>query len=255
MTPQERELLSNLVARLRQSPQQQRDTEADAMIGDLVRERPDTPYILAQTVLIQDYSLHQAQARIAELEQQLQGQRPREEGGFLSSIFGSSRAPQGAPPPRQQPQYQSQPQPQAYQQPYPQQPAGPWGQAPAQQVFAQPSAQPSFLRSAATTAAGVAGGALLFQGIESLLGGHAGYGGYGGAAFGGFAPQPGLTETVINNYYGDSAGDTRQAADRQADYQQADNRSDAPDQGDYSDASYDDSGSYDDGGDFGGDDV
>jgi hypothetical protein len=189
MTPQERDLLTNLVSRLRQSPIQQPDAEADQVINDLVRERPDTPYTLAQTVLIQDYALHQAQARIADLEQQMQGQSQPEGGGFLSAIFGS-----GKTSPRPQPQYQ----PQAYQPP----PAGPWGSA-APQIFAQSPSQPSFLRSAATTAAGIAGGALLFQGIESLFGGHGyGYGGgFGGAGFGGFGSQPGITETVVNNYY------------------------------------------------------
>jgi len=194
MTPQERDLLTNLVSRLRQAPAQDIDSEAEAMINDLVDEKPDTPYVLAQTVLIQDYALHQAQDRIADLEQQLQGQAPKKSGGFLSAIFGG-----GDPPPqRQQPQYQQQNYQQSYQaQPQPAYappPSGPWG-APA---------QPSFLRSAATTAAGVAGGALLFQGIQSLF--HPGYGGFGGgfgpAGFGGgFVPQPGITETVINNYY------------------------------------------------------
>jgi hypothetical protein len=197
MTPQERDLLTNLVSRLRQSPAQDIDAEAEAMINDLVDEKPDTPYILAQTVLIQDFALHQAQDRIADLERQLQGQAPKKSGGFLSAIFGG-----GEPPPQRQPPYQQQNyQQQTYQQPpYQPQPAyapqgGPWGGP----------AQPSFLRSAATTAAGIAGGALLFQGIESLF--HPGYGGFGGgfggAGFGGggFVPQPGITETVINNYY------------------------------------------------------
>ena len=241
MTPQERDLLTNLITRLRQSPPQQQDAEAAGLINDMVREKPDTPYVLAQTVLIQDYALHQAQARIADLEQQLQGQQPQESGGFLSSIFGS-----GKPPQRPQPQpYQAQPayQPQpAYAQPAP----GPWGQgAPAQQVFAQ-SAQPSFLRSAATTAAGIAGGALLFQGIESLMGGHGGLGGgFGGAGFGGGGfGQPGLTETVVNNYYDTPGpGGTESAGFDQG----------ASDQG-FTDASFDDSGSIDSGADFGGGD-
>jgi len=59
------------------------------------------------------------------------------------------------------------------------------------------------LRSAAATAAGVAGGALLFSGIQSLFGhGFGGLGGFGGTAF---AAQPSITETVINNYGGDPA--------------------------------------------------
>jgi len=194
MTPQERDLLTNLVSRLRQAPAQDIDREAEAMINDLVDEKPDTPYVLAQTVLIQDYALHQAQDRIADLEQQLQGQEPKKSGGFLSAIFGG-----GDPPPQRQSQtqqqgYQAHPQPVYQPQPaYAPPPSGPWG-APA---------QPSFLRSAATTAAGVAGGALLFQGIQSLFGGHGGFGGgFGPAGFGGgFVQQPGITETVVNNYY------------------------------------------------------
>jgi hypothetical protein len=246
MIPQERDMLANLVDRVRQSPQQQRDPEADTAINDLVRQRPDAPYILAQTVLVQDYSLHQAQARIAELEQQIKGQQSNH-GGFLSSIFGGGRDPQ--PAQRVQPAPYQQPQP-GYAQPQPgyaQPAAGPWGPAP--QVFAQPAGQPSFLRSAATTAAGVAGGALLFEGIESLFGGHGGYGGgfggggFGGAGFGGFGAQPGLTETVVNNYYEEPAGGAGQPADFQ--------------QGGFDNASFDDSpsdmgGNFDAGGDFGG---
>ena len=57
-----------------------------------------------------------------------------------------------------------------------------------------------FLRSAAATAAGVAGGALLFQGISSLFGNHFA-GGLTGAGM-----TPGLGETVVNNYYGSDAG-------------------------------------------------
>ena len=79
MTPQERDLLTNLVSRLRQAPSQQTDPEAEGMINDLVADKPDTPYVLAQTVLIQDYALHQAQDRIADLEQQLQGQPARKQ--------------------------------------------------------------------------------------------------------------------------------------------------------------------------------
>jgi hypothetical protein len=246
MNPQERDLLTNLVTRLRQSPPQQRDSEAESMINDLVREKPDTPYVLAQTVLIQDYALHQAQSRIADLEQQLRGQPAKESGGFLSSIFGGSKPPAPAQqPPYQQPAYQQQP---SY---APAPAAGPWGQA--QQGYAPqgyaPQGQPSFLRSAATTAAGIAGGALLFQGIESLMGGHGGFGGgFGGGGFGGagFMPQPGITETVVNNYYGDDA------APGGAEHAGFDNASLGRDDN-FTDASFDDGG-FDNSSDFGGND-
>jgi hypothetical protein len=250
MTPQERDLLTNLVSRLRQSPVQQRDSEADQMINDLVRERPDTPYTLAQTVLIQDYALNQAQARIADLEQQVKGRQQQESGGFLSAIFGSSKPPQ--PQPQAQQQYQ-QAQP-AYQ-PQPAYAPGPWGSA-APQVFGQPPSQPSFLRSAATTAAGIAGGALLFQGIQSLFGGHGyGFGGVGPAGFGGgFAPQPGITETVVNNYYdtpgpGSEHGGTERAGFDQAGYDQANFDQGGGNDPGITDVGFDDNGGGDD---FGG---
>src|SRR5260370_31160543 len=108
MTPQERDLLTNLVSRLRQSPSQQTDPEAEAMINDLVAEKPDTPYVLAQTVLIQDYALHQAQDRIADLEQQLQGQPARKSGGFPSAVFRGGAPPPQRPPPHPHPTDQPQ---------------------------------------------------------------------------------------------------------------------------------------------------
>jgi hypothetical protein len=271
MTPQERDLLTNLVTRLRQSPSQDVDQEALKMINDLVRDKPDTPYVLAQTVLIQDYALHQAQARIADLEQQVKNQPPHKEGGFLSSLFGSGKdpqpTPQPAPRPQPQPNYQAQPT-------YPQPAAGPWGQAPvsaAPQMFAQQSGGPSFLRSAATTAAGVAGGALLFQGIESLFHGGmgGGMGGFGGAGFGGFGGQPGLTETVVNNYYDNPAGGAggqggflpdQASFDRVFDQGGQSTPADANfdqgfDQGGVTDAGFDQGGGFDGGGDFGGGDL
>lgn len=245
MTPQERELLTNLVARLRQAPTAEKDEEAAAMIRDLVRDLPDAPYLLAQTVLIQDYALHQAQSRIAELERQAQQpQRGSGGGSFLGAIFGSGAAPRPQPAP--QPQYTQPPvytqAPPAYSPPQP----GPWGGGGG--PFAQ-SSGPSFLRSAATTAAGVAGGALLFQGIESLFGGHGGWGGgLGGFGTAGLeGPAPGLTETVINNYYGDAApgGDGNDLRDTDAAVP------DDAGQG-VTDADYQDDGGQDD---FGGDDF
>ncbi|MBL4779190.1 DUF2076 family protein, partial [Ralstonia sp.] len=69
----------------------------------------------------------------------------------------------------------------------------------------------STLGSVATTAAGVAGGALLFQGIENMFHHNSGGGGF-------FGQQPvmgGTTETVINNYYdSDSNSGTTNTASR-----------------------------------------
>ncbi|MGC2202224.1 MAG: DUF2076 domain-containing protein [Stellaceae bacterium] len=214
MTPQEKDLLTTLLDRLKNAPRQDKDPEAEALIREAMAGRPDLPYYLTQTVLIQDLSLHQAQQRITDLEKQLadaqQAAKPTV-GSFLGGLFGSRPpAPAGAPPPSgpwtRSPQVASAP------------PAPPYGQpgyAPQPAYGAQPgyAQQPAggfmgggmggggFLRSAAATAAGVAGGALLFQGIESLFGQHYA-GGLAGAGM-----TPGLGESVVNNYYGsDAAG-------------------------------------------------
>ena len=71
MTPQERDLITTLLDRLNKTEGQLRDPEAETLIRDTTAGRPDAPYYLVQTVLIQDLSLHNAQSRITDLETQL----------------------------------------------------------------------------------------------------------------------------------------------------------------------------------------
>ena len=223
MVPQEKDLITTLLTRLKSASGQPKDADADALIRQAMVEQPDAPYYLMQTVLIQDLSLHNAQNRIAELEKQLADAQASHPSGtsFLGGLFGRnqpnqpavappatapnpgpwSRSPQvvAAPPPgyATQPQYA----PQGYpQQGYPQQ-----GYAPTPGGVFGGGGGSGFLRSAAATAAGVAGGALLFEGISSLFGhGYAsGLGGFGG--MGGMGT--GLGETVVNNNYYGGAGD------------------------------------------------
>jgi hypothetical protein len=228
MTPQERDLITQLLGRLKQTAGQAKDPEAEQLIRQAIAEQPDAPYFLVQTVLIQDMALSQAQQRIAELERQLAAAKPAQPTSFLGGLFGRSSAP-GSPPasqpssgpwgrPALQPQYQPpqyQPQPQ-YQPPPASAAAQPWGNPMSQ--FA--SGGSGFLRQAAATAAGVAGGALLFDGIQSMFGHHA------GGILEGTAMQPGLSETVINNYYGSDTpgqgGSDRQAWDQTSDPSQSD---------------------------------
>jgi hypothetical protein len=213
MTPQERDLLTTLLGRLKSAAGQPKDPDADGLIRQTVAEQPDAPYYLAQTVLIQDLSLHNAQSRITQLEQQLteaQQQAARQPTSFLGSLFGLHSAPPPAPPPSggsvpsagpwtRAPQAAGAPPAQPYGQPYP--PGGGYAPGAGGGGFMGGGAGGggSFLRSAAATAAGVAGGALLFQGIESLFGQHASAGLLGGQGM-----TPGLGETVVNNYYGDA---------------------------------------------------
>jgi hypothetical protein len=59
------------------------------------------------------------------------------------------------------------------------------------------------------TAAGVAGGALLFEGIEHMMG--------GGSALAQTPTTPTVENTTVNNYYGDQSS-TSQVADTSNDY-------------------------------------
>jgi len=196
MTPQERDLIQNVFDRLA-AHAGAKDAEADLLIANNLRRQPDAAYGLVQAVVMLEAGLQQAQARISDLQRQ-QSAAPAAGGSFLgnggpwaTSLPPSSQsvAPQAAAP---QPVYY-QPTPLAAAQP-----ASPW---------AQPVGGSSFLRNAATMAAGVAGGTLIAEGLTSLLGGH-GYGGgigggYGGGFGGGFegGPREVVENVTVNNYY------------------------------------------------------
>jgi len=206
VTPQEQELLTSLTQKINQTQLQEKDPDAENLLGRELDANPDAVYILAQTVLVQNIALDQAKAQIAQLQQQLQQarQQPAHATSFLGRLLGD-KDPQPAPPPPPpyqpvqqyappvQPQYQYGPPPPQY--------------PPQQQYVPVQSAQPSFLRGAMQTAAGVAAGALAFEGVESILHGFGHGGGYGmggmgmgGMGMGGGFERP-VEETVINNYY------------------------------------------------------
>ncbi len=193
MTPQERDLITDLFRRLRAADTAPRDPDADDLIRQLTTSHPGASYLLTQTVLVQDQALNAAQSRIGDLERQLataqaQAARPAAaSGGFLGSFLRPSAAP---PPP------QPQPQPGPWGAPQP----GPWG-APQPGPWGAPQQGGGFLRSAMTTAAGVAGGAQLFEGIEHMMGGNSG-------AFGQTASTPIVENTTVNNYYGDPSANS-----------------------------------------------
>ena len=118
-----------------------RDRDAEALIQQRLREFPPAPYYMAQTILIQEQALQQAQQRIEQLEA---SQRPT--GGFLGGLFGGDQEPQRRPARR-----------------------GPWDRG--QQDHDDRRGQGGFLAGAAQTAMGVAGGMLLGSAIAGMLGG------------------------------------------------------------------------------------
>jgi hypothetical protein len=176
MTPQEQEMLQGLVQRVNQTQLPEKDLDAEEMLQQTLGRNPDALYILAQTVLVQQYALDQAKQQLDQLRQQ-----PRRSTSFLGNLLGRDQQPAQAAPP---------PPPPAYAQPqYASVPASGYGMP----------ASGGFLRGAMQTAAGVAAGALAFEGIESLMHGFGHSAGYG-SNFGDMERPE-----VINNYYGDSA--------------------------------------------------
>ncbi|MDB5848425.1 MAG: hypothetical protein JWP29_2177 [Rhodoferax sp.] len=176
MNSAEREQLSKFLQQLTDAQAGPKDVEAQSLITRAVAQQPDAAYLLVQRALLQDGALKLAQEQIATLQEELtrlkQGGTPAQAaGGFLdANAWGRAPAAPSLPSaPAVQPgmiasQVGAQPAP-AY---YP-----PSAQAPLQAAPAPSGFQaPSFLTSMATTAAGVAAGAFLFQGLGHLMGGH-----------------------------------------------------------------------------------
>ncbi len=196
MHPQERELLTNFLDRFTRLPPQTPDPEADAMIRRAVR-RPDAAYLLVQQALVHEIGLQQAEQRIQEMEQRIQtleaeraAATPSRGGGFLGGILGGgqsgqrrgwSDAPVASPPP-------------------PPTHSG-WGSVPSAgpSSFAPPArggGGMGFLGTAAATVAGVAGGALLFEGVKNFMNGPSSTGNLNTSNS---SPAPTPDQTASNN--------------------------------------------------------
>ena len=196
MTPQERQLVDDLFARLSKVEGAPRDPDATAAISRGLRNAPNALYALVQTVLVQDEALKQAHHRIEELEAAGAPEQQQQQGGFLDSmrdaIFGQNQSHgsvPNVPPPgsgsrpvwnsgQVMPQTQS---PGRYDQ-------NSYGQGGQQPGYGQPYGAPqspmggafggapgagggSFLGTAAAAAAGVVGGSLLLNSFRGLMGG------------------------------------------------------------------------------------
>ena len=195
MNGEERQLITSLFDRMRNVGAVEKDPDAETLINQGVRQIPDSAYLLVQSVLVQENALQQAGSRIEELEDRVRqledemARRPaaqQSSGGFLGGLFGggapAAATTRGSVPPigggragngRGAPASGgsawgnapglngSQPAQQA------------WGRQP-QQGFgaaqqAAPAAGGGFMRSAMTTAAGVAGGMLVAGAISNMM--------------------------------------------------------------------------------------
>lgn len=158
MNDNERKLLSGFLGNLQQAKVNNRDPEADAMIREAVARQPDAAYLLVQQALMQQAALSRAQARPAAAtpSTDASAEQPVARGGWSNT-----------PRPGSQPPVQARPE-------MGRQAAG--------------GGAGDFMRSAAATAVGVAGGAMLFQGLSGLFGGDDAGGGEEGGFLGGDAP-------------------------------------------------------------------
>jgi hypothetical protein len=208
MTPQERQLVSELFDKLARLEGAPRDGDAEHTIADGLSRAPNAIYPLVQTVLVQDEALKRADARIRELTGG--DEAPSQGGGFLDTMRqaltgGSARGSvpsvrtgaSGGPDPRWNSggAYASTPQPAAPAQSY-----GGGG---------------SFLGTAAASAAGVIGGALLLNSISSMFG-HHGCGFGGGSAFGGDTQASPWSDGASNSDLARDAGLNDVGSDRGA---------------------------------------
>ncbi|BBP67191.1 ABC transporter substrate-binding protein [Pseudomonas sp. Cab53] len=244
MNSEEQTLIDGLFSRLQQAEKDSapRDAQAEARIKEHLASQPAAGYFMAQAILVQEAAIKRLDEQNRQLAQQVEqlqaelqqarSQAPASSsggGGFLSSIFGgSNRDSRPAPAPSApvsggwrepgRPSFNSAPPQQGFSAP----PSG-YG-APQQQA---PAAS-SFLGGALKTAAGVAGGVMLAQGISSLF--HSGQ-----------QPQE-IVEVIkeepaqpVNDTGDNGWGDDQRVADNQA----YGNDSDG-----FSDADYSDDGSF-----------
>lgn len=268
MTPQESQLVTELFDRLVKLEIMPRDAAAERLIADGLRRAPHAVYALVQAVLLQDEALKRANARIEELQAQPNGgavEEPQPQGSFLDSmrdLFGG-REPKGSVP---------QVRPQGGDAAYPPQDDPPQNYPPQATPPGYPGAPPmgsggSFLGTAASTAAGMIGSALLLDGIRAMFGHHPGEAHAGALtadqaspwSHSGSAADSQLARDAGIDHIGDHAHDTHDATDHPADaddatYQDADDDDDADADDDDDDDDDDGFGDDDDGGDGGPDD-
>jgi uncharacterized protein len=154
MNSQEKVQLEQFLEQLNSTQAGTKDTEANTLIAESIKQQPDASYLLVQRAMGLEMALQVAQKQMAEMQAQIDqanqaNQANKPSSGFLSGINSWGRAAPTATP-----------------------------GAPANAMAAKPAAgaaQPSawgsgMLGAIATTAVGVVAGSLLYQGIQSMMG-------------------------------------------------------------------------------------
>ena len=168
MNNEEQTLIDGLFTRLQQAEagSAPRDAQAQARINEHMARQPAASYYMTQALLVQEAALKQLDQQNKQLQAELAQARATSPaaptgGSFLSGLFGGGdRAPAAAPaanPPPSTGGWRDGPV------------AAPAQAAPAPQPAQAPALGGGFLGGALKTAAGVAGGVMLAQGISSLF--------------------------------------------------------------------------------------
>ena len=248
MTPQERQLIQELFERLASLENNPRDVDAVRAINEGLARAPNALYPLVQTALVQDEALKRADARIRELEDELgvEPGEPVKQAGFLDNMRDALLGKSHGSVPSVRPGASAAASPWGNTG----NPAGSYGGAPQGQA-PMSSGGPSFLGTAAASAAGVVGGALLMNSFRGMFGGHhAGQSAFdpgmgAGSPWGGDASGGSLSRDAgLNDIGGGRFGDAGDGSRRAGLF-------DSPED---SGSDFDDDGDVDVGGDFGGDD-
>lgn len=150
MNPQEKAQLEQFLQQLNSTQAGAKDSDANTMIAESVKQHPDASYLLVQRAMGLEMALQVAQKQMAEMQAQIDqaNQTNKPNSGFLSGINSWGRSTPSAQ------------------------------NTPPNAMAARPAAgaaQPSswgsgMLGAIATTAVGVVAGSMLYQGIQSMMG-------------------------------------------------------------------------------------
>ena len=149
MNPQEKVQLEQFLQQLNSTQAGAKDSDANALIAESIKQQPDASYLLVQRAMGLEMALQVAQKQMAEMQAQIDqaNQANKPSSGFLSGINSWGRA-------------------------------SPTQSAPANAMAARPAAGAAqqsawgsgMLGAIATTAVGVVAGSMLYQGIQSMMG-------------------------------------------------------------------------------------
>lgn len=100
MHAEEKNLIDGLFSRLRavESQSAPREVGAEALINEHLARQPAAPYYMAQAIVVQENAIQQLDARVKELEAQIetlkrtQAAPQQSGGGFLAGLFGGGRS-------------------------------------------------------------------------------------------------------------------------------------------------------------------